>query len=289
MLSVLTLNLWHDSGPYERRAGLIREWVDRLDPDLIGFQEALRGPDADQTTELLDGRGYHVEYKGSVPFWKEESRWRGGEFGNAVASRWPIAEREEASLSDAGEGEKCTAISVTVESPFGEVGFTCSHLHWKFRDGTTRETQVRELCDFALRRRPKSGFPPILVGDFNAEPESAEIRYVKGLQSFEGHSIAMLDAWAVAGDGGPGHTWVNRNPYARDVLEYDRRIDYILTGFPILNGVGKLEACRVVCNEPQDSVWPTDHLGVYAELRTDPIPGLEEKWGLAGGDDVTVR
>ena len=96
MLSVLTLNLWHDSGPYERRAELIREWVDRLAPDLIGFQEALRGPDADQTTELLDGRGYHVEYKGSVPFWKEESRWRGGEFGNAGASRWPIAEREEA-------------------------------------------------------------------------------------------------------------------------------------------------------------------------------------------------
>ncbi len=42
VLSVLTLNLWHDSGPYRRRSQRIREWIDRLDPDLIGFQEALR-------------------------------------------------------------------------------------------------------------------------------------------------------------------------------------------------------------------------------------------------------
>ena len=40
MLSVLTLNLWHDAGPYEQRAELVREWIERLDPDLIGFQDA---------------------------------------------------------------------------------------------------------------------------------------------------------------------------------------------------------------------------------------------------------
>ena len=42
-LSVLSLNLWHDAGPYTERAKSLREWIDRLDPDLIGFQEALRG------------------------------------------------------------------------------------------------------------------------------------------------------------------------------------------------------------------------------------------------------
>ena len=52
MLSVLTLNLWHDSGPYEARRARIREWLDRLEPDLIGFQEALRGPRFDQVAEL---------------------------------------------------------------------------------------------------------------------------------------------------------------------------------------------------------------------------------------------
>ena len=30
-LSVLTLNLWHNAGPWEERRARIREWLDRLD------------------------------------------------------------------------------------------------------------------------------------------------------------------------------------------------------------------------------------------------------------------
>ena len=142
------------------------------------------------------------------------------------------------------------------------------------------------MCDFALERRPESGFPPILVGDFNAEPESSEIRYVTGYQPLEGRSIAMLDAWHMAGDGGPGFTWSNRNPYAAAVLESDRRIDYIFTGWPVRNGVGRISSCRVVCDEEKGGVWPSDHFGVLAELCTEAIPGFEKEWGLAGGDDV---
>ena len=35
MLKVLTLNLWHDAGPWAERADRIRDWIDRLRPDLI--------------------------------------------------------------------------------------------------------------------------------------------------------------------------------------------------------------------------------------------------------------
>ena len=31
-----------------------------------------------------------------------------------------------------------------------------------------------------------------------------------------------------------------------------------------------------VCDDEVDGVWPSDHFGVYAELRTEPIPGLAE-------------
>ena len=86
-LSVLTLNLWHDSGPWEARQERIREWVDRLSPDLIGFQEALRGEGLEQVATLLEGRGYHVDYVHAQAFWREGS---GLSFGNAIASRFPI-------------------------------------------------------------------------------------------------------------------------------------------------------------------------------------------------------
>jgi len=38
--------------------------------------------------------------------------------------------------------------------------------------------------------------------------------------------------------GGPGYTWDNANPYARDVFEPNRRIDYILVGDPKARGAG---------------------------------------------------
>ena len=184
-LSVLTLNLWHDAGPYARRVERIREWIDRLAPDLIGFQEALRGSGRDQVAEILGDRGYHCDYVCAARLRRSGTDLDEGEFGNAVASRWPIVDREALRLPDGGDRETRAALSVTLEAPFGPVGFTCTHLNWKFRHGAIREEQVVAVCDLALRRRPRSGFPPLLVGDFNAEPESAEIRYVTGLQSRE--------------------------------------------------------------------------------------------------------
>ena len=285
-LSVLTLNLWHDSGPWPARSARIREWIERLDPDLIGFQEALRGEGFDQAAALVEGRGYAVDYVCASRIVRDGHEFPDGDFGNAVASRWPIADREELRLPGADDAETRAALSVTVDAPFGPVGFTCTHLHWKFRHGAIRERQAVAVCDLALRRRPAGGFPPLLVGDFNAEPESSEIRYVTGLQSIAGRSVALLDAWRTVGGGGSGITWSNDNCYARSALEPDRRIDYIFAGFPTQTGVGRIESCRVVCDDEREGVWPSDHFGVYAELRTEPLPGRGGDWGLAGGDDV---
>ncbi len=265
-LSVLTLNLWHNSGPWKDRSELIRGWIDRLEPDLIGFQEVLRGKDVDLAAELIGDRAYELDFVDAVPFWGDPEL----RFGNAIASRWPITSREELRLPDRGDWEKRSALTVSIDSPHGPLCFSNTHLHWMFHHGVTREQQVVRLCDQVLRLRDQNGFPPIIVGDFNAEPESDEIRYMTGLHSIDGRSVAFHDAWKVAGQG-DGTTWSNRNTYASKELEPDRRIEYIFTGFPLRNGVGHLESCRVVCDEQAGNVWPSDHFGVFARLRTEPF------------------
>ena len=273
-LKILSLNLWHDAGPWPERAKRIREWIDRLDPDLIGFQEALQGEATDQVAELLAGRGYHLDYAAATP------RWLGREvsFGNAVASRWPLRTGEDdravLALPSGGDGEQRTALSVTADAPFGPVSFTTTHLNWRFHHGQVRERQVLALAPWVRKRRPPGGFPPLLVGDFNAEPESAEIRFVTGLQSLAGRSVYFADAWRVAGAGSDGTTWSNRNDYARRWLEPERRIDYVFAGPPRRDGLGQVTSCRVVCDDSRDGVWPSDHFGVYAELRDAPHPEL---------------
>lgn len=274
-LRVLTLNLWHDQGPWPARAARIREWLDRLDPDLVGFQEALRGPGLDQVAELLEGRLPHRDYGCAATFVREGTRL---EFGNAVASRWPLVGREEQPLPDRGDAETRAALHVDVDAPFGRVSFTCTHLHWRFHHGDTRLRQVKALAERVIARRPKGGFPPIVVGDFNAEPEWDEIRYLTGGHAIEGRTVYFHDAWRKAGQGDPhpgeppGCTWSNRNRFARRGLEPDRRIDYVFAGYPTPQGLGLIEHCRVVMDDCVDGVWPSDHFGVYAELRTEPLP-----------------
>jgi len=270
-LSILTQNLWHDMGPWPERAKLLRQWIDRLQPDLIGFQEVLRGAGRDLAAELLQDAGYHLEFAPAMRYWQDQRL----EFGNSVASRWPILDREILALPQGPDGERRSALNVTLDSPMGPLSLTCTHLNWKFQHGEIRERQVFALAELVLRRCPKGGFPPLLVGDFNAEPDSSEIRFLSGLESRGGRSVYFHDSWRVAGarrsDPEAGFTWCNRNPYARANLEPDRRIDYIFSGFPKRDGLGLLEVCRVVCDEPQSGVWPSDHFGVYAELRTTPL------------------
>jgi hypothetical protein len=61
-LAVLTLNVWNREGPWPKRLLLIRSWIHRLQPDLIGFQEAL---DASHTQELLAECGFQSEWMGT--------------------------------------------------------------------------------------------------------------------------------------------------------------------------------------------------------------------------------
>ena len=68
------------------------------------------------------------------------------------------------------------------------------------------------------------------------------------------------DAWDVAGQASPssatGATWTNDNPYARLDLEPDRRIDYVLVGWPKAGGAGHVTRATVECLEAVDDVVP---------------------------------
>lgn len=267
-LRLLTLNVWHDQGPWDRRRVRIRQWLHRLDPDVVALQEVLQGPGRDQLAEIFDDRGFDLAFAPATRFWRDPAIG----FGNAVASRYPIRDRAVLQLPASDDDlERRVALATAIETPWGLLGLTCTHLNWKLHHGRVRERQAVALADFARDRRPSLDLPPVIAGDLNAEPDSAEIRYLTGLQSLDGRSVLFYDAWRLAGDGGPGHTWSNRNPYARSAIEPDRRIDYVLAGYPQPSGIGRIETCRVVCDDAEDGVWPTDHFGVYAELRTEAL------------------
>ena len=174
--------------------------------------------------------------------------------------------RDRRHLSRDHQPPRPLALFAEIDGPRGALSVFSTHLNWRYEHSHIRQRQVADLARFADGMRPWT-FPPIVCGDFNAEPASEEIRMLKGLTACPVEGLVFHDAWACAGGDGPGYTWDNANPYVVAEFEPDRRIDYILAGMPKARGAGQVVECRVTGNEPVDGVWPSDHHALLAELR----------------------
>lgn len=266
-LRVLTWNLWWRFGPWEARRPAIAATLARLDADVICLQEVWDDGTVNLAAELADGLGFHHAYG-----WLLEHD--GVRFGNAVVSRWPITGHEVLPLpATEGAEERRTCVRADVAGPRGDLQVFSTHLNWRFDQSAVRQGQVRAICRFVADSRPEGGrtMPPILGGDFNATPDSDEVRMVTGRAATPEPGLVFHDAWEVAGrpssSSADGTTWSNENPYARLDLEPDRRIDYVFVGWPKAGGAGHVTDCTVEGLEPVGGVVPSDHLAVLAELR----------------------
>jgi endonuclease/exonuclease/phosphatase family metal-dependent hydrolase len=265
-LRVATINIWNRFGPWEQRLPALRAEVKALGPDLLAMQEVLRlapgeGDGLDQAEVIAAGFGYHIAYARA-----HDEKW----FGNAALSRWPIARSATIELPRGGTDERRTLLFAEVQSPYGVIPFFVTHLNWKFEEGHVREAQVREIAASIESLASPSAFPAILCGDFNAEPEADEIRYLHGLTSLGGSKrVFFQDAFALAGEGSPGFTYARRNPFAAPLREPDRRIDYILVHGRDERHRGEPIDARVCFDAPFEGTYPSDHFGVVANLRAE--------------------
>ncbi len=98
--------------------------------------------------------------------------------------------------NETGEGR--LGLYANIAGPRGSVPIISTHLNWRFEQSHVRQRQVLDLAKFINSKRPWS-FPPILCGDFNAEPDSDEIRMLKGLTTCPVEGLVFHDAWNVAG------------------------------------------------------------------------------------------
>ncbi|HZS42104.1 MAG TPA: endonuclease/exonuclease/phosphatase family protein [Polyangia bacterium] len=268
-LRVLTLNIWNRQGPWEDRLRLIRRDVKALAPDIVGLQEILHHDTLpeDQAQEIARDLGYHVAF---APAWHIGG---GLHLGNAVLSRFPIGAADVFPLPVEPDDESRALLYVGIDAPCGRVPVFNTHLTWQLHRGHVRERQVAFIAERVRELAPIGvGFPPIVMGDFNAEPDADEIRYLKGLTSRLGRSVFFADSFAAAGDGSPGFTFARANSFALIAGEPNRRIDYIFSRGPDRDRLGEVLASRVVCTEPENGVWPSDHFGVYAEIRAEGLP-----------------
>jgi len=209
-LRVLSYNIHHGEGTDEvfdlpRLAEVIRD----ARPDLVALQEVdretRRASGLDQAAELGRLTGMHPVFGQAMPY-------SGGDYGEAVLSRFPLLETKNHALPYQEGFEPRTALAVRIHPwPDGpDVVFVATHLDHT-REHTNRMMQARTINEIM---RDEGETPLILAGDLNGIPGSPPIREL--LRSWT--DAAAVHANLEGGD--PAPTFPSAGP--------DRRIDFIM-------------------------------------------------------------
>jgi endonuclease/exonuclease/phosphatase family metal-dependent hydrolase len=270
---VAQMNVWGRRGAWDERRRVLVDGFRRLRPDLVSFVEPIKTDDYDMVTDIL-GPGYHVAYQKD----REAHRQDGSEDGQGVsiASRWPLGEVDLDVTPRTGDFAHATLVAeVLASDPIAPLLFLCHNCSWQLTHEHEWELQSVSVARFVEKLLRRRGMHVVLAGDFDARPESASIRFWRGLQSLGGMSVCYRDAWGSMHPGETGHTFTARNPLMSAenddwVLELGRRIDYIfvrcLESGPTLD----VAASERIFDEPVGGVWASDHFGVMADLT---LPG----------------
>jgi endonuclease/exonuclease/phosphatase family metal-dependent hydrolase len=249
VIRVATQNIWQYHENWPARREVLRNGFARLDADLLAFQEAF----GDQPRELV-GDGYEIAHDAAS--------------GVAVASRWPIAAAHELEFD---------SLVAEIEAPLGRMVFVNHCPSYQLDNERAREEQAAAVTRLVEELRREHA---ILAGDLNAPPDSASVRFLRGLQSLDGMSVAYRDVWS---SDDPGHTFTPENPTMPTgekgewLLEPGRRIDYILVRCSAHGPTLDIRSCARLFDKPVHDVWASDHFGVTAELATHlpdgrPVP-----------------
>lgn len=175
LVRVLTYNIHHAEGvdgklDLERIAGVIRS----VEPDFVALQEvdrmATRSKSVDQPEELARMTKMHVVFGDNIPL-------QGGQYGNAMLSRFPVLRSKNHALPNIDAGEQRGVLEVDVALP-GMPGKDASRLlvlatHFDHRkDDRERIASARRVNEL-LSVHPER--PALLLGDLNDVPDSATL------------------------------------------------------------------------------------------------------------------
>jgi endonuclease/exonuclease/phosphatase family metal-dependent hydrolase len=296
MLRVVQLNVDSLLGPrWSERRHEIVTWLDELEPDVVCLQEIWqdhRHPNTGGWIAEHAAGEWHWEFGGfAVPDPGAVGADPSLRFGSAILSRWPIDAVELLALP-VSQDDRCP-VHLTARPPALPLGMPFELLHVRTAGLDVYSTHLQPLPAQAFHRvtqvlfiddavgrtwDPSSAMPPILCGDFNAEPTSDEIRFLTANAVIEGRSTYFQDAWAVIHDG-RGVTWDPANELNAESNEPPQRIDYVFVGesYRRPHGAGRVLNAALAFHEQRTGTFASDHYGLSVDVCWPASPPISDQ------------
>lgn len=231
---VMTYNIHHGEG-VDGKVDLprIAELIRRERADLVALQEVDKGT---ERTARRDLGAELAALTGLTCVFSNNHSFQGGEYGNAILTRFPVAQATNTHYRKVNETEQRGLLQATLLVRGRELVLLATHLDHR-RDDAARWSNVGEIEALV---KPQGERPVLLCGDFNDVPSSRVCRRLSEL---------FDDTWLRVGRG-EGFTIPAGKP--------NRRIDYIW-----FSKTGALVPVRIWVPESEAS----DHRPVVAEFR----------------------
>ena len=178
-LRVLTYNIHHAEGEdrkldVERIARVIRD----AKPDLVALQEVdrkvSRTTGVDQPAEFARLARMQVAFGANITL-------QGGEYGNAVLARMPLARERNHSLPCRKNGEQRGVLEVEIAWPDEQSRLVLLATHFDHRPDDAERLESAEFVNRRARELQESaaGVRMILAGDLNDHPASPTLKRLR--------------------------------------------------------------------------------------------------------------
>ncbi|MFN7138349.1 MAG: endonuclease/exonuclease/phosphatase family protein [Limisphaerales bacterium] len=230
---VMTFNIHHGVG-IDGKLDLerIAEVIKQEKADLVALQEVDKGI---PRSNKLDVGGELAQMTGMRSVFSNNYAFQGGQYGNAILSRFPIVSIDHRLLPKTDLPEQRGWLKTVVNVHGRELSLWNTHIDHR-RDDTERMLAVTKFKEWAREEK----LPILFCGDFNALP---------GSRTFNEMTEQFDDVWLKVGEG---------NGFTFPVKNSNRRIDYIF----LSKGAG-IEPIRAWVPQTEAS----DHLPVVAEFK----------------------
>lgn len=261
------MNVFGPGNPdWDRRHPLIGATIRALDSDVVALQEV--PVDAPEVLERLIGSGYHLTHF---------SRPSDDGVAGTLATRWPHRVLTEIDLRISERSREtlpwCAAVLVELDTPLGPMLVAHHKPSWPLPFELEREVQAVLVARAIEEHIGDREMHAVVLGDFDAAPDSASMRFWRGRQPVQQLSVCYQDAWEYAHSDDPGHTFELANPLVRAGefgTAVSRKIDHVLVRSGLRGPTLGVADCRRVLDRPVDGVWASDHYGVVVDLVAQP-------------------
>lgn len=168
-IKVLTINTHKGFAPFNRRFILpeLRDAVRATEADVVFLQEVMGTHAIHSLNREEWPDSPHYEFLADT-IWNDFAYGRNavypeGHHGNAVLSRFPIADYENRDISVAGsENRGMLHCQIALPEPHGTLHVICVHLGLKVAH---RHAQMKKICEMVNSLPPDA--PVVVAGDFN--------------------------------------------------------------------------------------------------------------------------